>query len=61
MRISWQTALIVCVAIVAIASTAILGPLAGLDAETLRYVLGAQGAIGVIVAGVSRALLGGER
>lgn len=55
--LSWPTAIVILVAIVALAATAILGPLAGLDADTLATLLGAEGAIGATVAGLCRALL----
>lgn len=58
-KLHWPTAAVCCTAIVAVAATAILGPLTGLDAETLRMVLGGEGVLGVAVASLLRPMLGG--
>ena len=54
--IQWPTALVVCVTIVSLAATIVLGPLAGLDRETLHLVLGSEGVLGTAIAGLMRAL-----
>lgn len=59
-RISWPTAVVVCVAIAAVVTTALVGPSVGLDSDTIRLLLGAQGAIGALVAGLMRQLLSRE-
>lgn len=56
-RISWPTAAVVIVAIAAVVTTALVGPSVGLDSDTIQLLLGAQGAIGALVAGLMRQLL----
>ncbi len=59
-NLSWPTAAVLCVAIVCLALTIVLGPYLGLDAETLRFVLGAEGVIGASIAALMRSLLNGK-
>lgn len=59
-KLSWPTALVICIAIVAIVVTILAGPALGLDPETLKSVVGAQGILAAVVAGVMRQLLGGS-
>lgn len=57
---NWPTAAILMVALVAIAATVLAGPSLGLDGETLRYVLGSEAGLGLVVLGVMRGLLDGR-
>lgn len=52
--ISWQTTIVLCVAIVAITVTLIVGPLLEVDAETLKIALGGEGLLSAIVLGLMR-------
>lgn len=59
-KLSWPTALVLCIAILAIAVTILFGPALGLDPELLTSVLGAQGVLAALVLGVMRQLLGAD-
>jgi hypothetical protein len=60
-RLHWPAAIVICVAFVTLASTAVLGPLTGLDGESLRFVLSGEGALGVIAAALIKPLVSGGK
>jgi hypothetical protein len=61
MTVSWPTAAVVITGIVAAAAIAILGPLAGLDADTITTLLGTTSVLGTVLAGLMRQLVRPER
>lgn len=56
--LSWPTAAVLIVLTLAIAAIAVVGPLTGLDGDALRFVLGGTSIVGVLLAGIMRALFG---
>lgn len=56
-NLSWPAALVLSVGFVCLASTALFGKHLGLDGETLRFVLGGEGALGMAIAALMRPLL----
>lgn len=58
--LSWPTAAVLIVLTLAIAAIAIVGPLTGLDGDALRFTLGGTSIVGVLLAGVMRALFGAD-
>lgn len=53
-KISWQTTVVMIVAIVAITATVLIGGWLGFDAQTMQGVIGGEGLIAAIVLGLMR-------
>ena len=58
--LSWPTAAVLIALTLAIATIAIVGPLTGLDGDALRFTLGGTSIVGVLLAGIMRALFGAD-
>lgn len=56
-EISWPTAFVIAVIIGAVVVTLLLGPVAGLDSDTITAALAAEGALGTLVAGFMRQVM----
>lgn len=59
-RTNWPTAMVIVVAILAILATLLAGPSLGLDGETTKLALSAEGLLGAIVLGLMRGLRDGD-